>query len=118
MSRLVHPDRVPVQQITETFRSETLRRAVASLPCAHCGIEGRSQAAHSNQYMHGKGGAKKASDAAIFPLCATSPSRVGCHEMFDQNNLVPADLVEQKTESFIASTLIKLVEQGFLKVMK
>lgn len=118
MSRFTHPDRAPVQQIESTFRSEALRRAVAALPCAHCAIEGRSQAAHSNLYVHGKGGAKKASDAAIFPLCATSSERVGCHEMFDQNNLVPAALVSDVTNGFIARTMIKLIEQGFLKVAK
>jgi hypothetical protein len=51
------------------FRSEDYRRYVASFPCFACGIEGMTQAAHSNQSKHGKGKSVKASDKYIFPLC-------------------------------------------------
>lgn len=62
-------------------RSEAYRRAVASLPCIVCGIEGHSQAAHPNT---GKGAGIKTSDANCFPLCADRPGVPGCHSQFDQ----------------------------------
>lgn len=37
------------------MRSEAYRRAVASLPCANCGIEGYSQQAHENGPDKAKG---------------------------------------------------------------
>lgn len=57
------------------LRSEAYRRAVASLPCKVCGIEGRSQAAHANM---GKGLGIKSDDRTCFPLCHE------CHQQFDQ----------------------------------
>jgi phage terminase large subunit GpA-like protein len=54
---------------TKPFRSENLRRAAASLPCQHCGLEGRTQASHSNQSRDGRGMSYKSSDAAIAALC-------------------------------------------------
>ena len=56
------------------LRSEAYRRAVASLPCIHCGIEGYSQCAHANT---GKGTGTKSSDTESFPLCACQPGRRG-----------------------------------------
>lgn len=52
------------------FRSEKLRRAVAGLPCQHCGREGCTQAAHRNE---SKGMGMKVSDALLAALC------VDCH---------------------------------------
>lgn len=37
------------------YRNEKLRRAVASLPCQNCGLEGSTQASHSNQLSDGRG---------------------------------------------------------------
>ena len=70
-------------------RSEAYRRAVASLPCAICGVPGYSQCAHSNS---GKGAGIKASDLDSFPLCTVHPGAdgrlvQGCHENFDQGAL-------------------------------
>lgn len=65
------------------WRSEKYLRWVASQPCCGCGIEGRSQAAHSNQAKHGKGRSIKASDEFTFPLCTTFGGRMGCHEAHD-----------------------------------
>jgi hypothetical protein len=58
------------------WRSEAYRRRVASLPCAHCGIEGRSQAAHGDA---GKGMGLKACDSTCYPLCGPVPGDPGCH---------------------------------------
>ena len=66
-------------------RSEPYRRLVASLPCANCGIEGYSQAAHPPPT--GKG--IKESDLECFPLCCARPGINGCHADFDQYRLAP-----------------------------
>ncbi len=71
----------PKQQVT---RSESYRRAVAALPCIHCGIEGFSQAAHPNT---GKAKGAKADDLLCFPLCADRLGVMGCHAQFDQHQL-------------------------------
>lgn len=67
------------------LRSEKYRRAVASLPCAHCGIEGYSQHAHEND---GKGARMKVDDRRAMPLCCARPGIEGCHIAFDQYRLV------------------------------
>lgn len=66
------------------IRSPKYLREVATLPCANCGREGYSQAAHANQ---GKGMAMKTSDNTAAPLCTVGPHGKGCHEMFDQYEL-------------------------------
>lgn len=68
------------------MRSEAYRRAVASLPCAHCGIEGYSQHAHENE---GKGKAQKLDDRRAMPLCCDRPGVEGCHTRYDQYRLLP-----------------------------
>lgn len=97
------------------FESEALRRAVASLPCAYCQAEGISQAAHSNLYEHGKGRGLKASDAATFPLCATTPGRLGCHDKFDQYELCSKVEMPEMTYRFMAWTHVQLIERQLLK---
>lgn len=68
----------------EPLRSETYRRWVASLPCAHCGIEGYSQCAHVDQ---GKGAGIKAGDDMTFPLCCDRPGVLGCHSKIGGSGL-------------------------------
>lgn len=65
-------------QKTQYVRSRQLLMAVASLPCQHCGRQGMTQAAHSNQSVHGKGRGIKASDIYAAALCAY------CHAELDQ----------------------------------
>lgn len=67
-------------------RSEKYRRAVASLPCAACGIYGYSQHAHGNE---GKGMGLKTDDRTGVPLCCARPGEEGCHTKFDQYRLLP-----------------------------
>ena len=61
-------------------RSEAYRRLVAALPCAHCGIEGHSQAAHTDM---GKGLSLKACDLTCYPACGPhwqgASVTPGCH---------------------------------------
>ena len=52
---------------------------IRSLSCCQCGASPRSQAAHSNFGIHGKGKGVKADDKYTIPLC------VGCHADLDQN---------------------------------
>ena len=65
-------------------RSEAYRRAVATLPCAICGVAGHSQAAHGSD---GKGMGLKACDLTCFPACAPRVGAVGCHAGLDQGAL-------------------------------
>ena len=78
----------PAAQVAKAapVRSEAYRRAVASLPCINCGIEGYSQHAHENA---GKGKSMKADDRCAMPLCCTRPGIEGCHAAFDQYRLLP-----------------------------
>lgn len=99
-----------------TFEYEPLRRAVASLPCANCFIEGYSQCAHSNLYEHGKGRGLKASDAATFPLCVDRFGMRGCHYRFDNYLLCSKAEMPEMTARFIAWTHIQLLERRLLKV--
>lgn len=62
------------------FRSKKHLKNVASLPCQHCGLEGYTQAAHSNQAKHGKGRSIRASDEFTAALC------LKCHYELDQGN--------------------------------
>jgi hypothetical protein len=64
-------------------RNERYLRYVAGYGCFSCGIEGQSQAAHSNQSKHGHGGRIKASDEFTFPLCCARPGHQGCHYLHD-----------------------------------
>lgn len=92
------------------FRSDKLRRLVASLPCVECGREQHTQAAHSNLSEHGKGRSVKASDAAIMALC------VECHAMLDQGSNLTRDERTQLTYRAIANTYITLIENRKLAV--
>jgi hypothetical protein len=72
-------------QKSEPVRSEAYRRLVAALPCAACGLEGRSQCAHCND---GKAKGRKNCDLDAMPLCADQPGRAGCHSLFDAYKLL------------------------------
>lgn len=76
----------PAAQVNKDapVRNEAYRRAVASLPCAICGVYGYSQAAHANT---GKGMGMKACDMTCFPACGPRPGFQGCHAALDQGAL-------------------------------
>lgn len=93
-----------------TYRSEKLRRAVASLPCVCCGRQGATQAAHANLSCFGKGMGHKASDAATMALCVT------CHAELDQGkSMGKLERWHQQME-WIAKTSVALIEAGLLEV--
>lgn len=93
-----------------TYRSEKLRRAVAELPCVHCGRHGQTQAAHANLSIFGKGMGHKASDAALMALC------VSCHAELDQGMTWTKAEKWQLQMEWIAKTHVALVEAGKLEV--
>ena len=62
------------------LRDEHYRRWVAAQPCAHCGIVGFSQCAHSDDNgAGGKGLGIKASDDTCYPACGPHGNDPGCH---------------------------------------
>ena len=87
MVALNEPFSAPIEK-SAPVRSEAYRRAVASLPCKVCGIEGHSQAAHPNT---GKGAGLKTDDRLCFPRCADRPGVQGCHPKFDQGAMFDRD---------------------------
>lgn len=99
-----------------SIRDEWFRRAVASLPCMACGIEGCTQHAHSNLAVHGKGRGLKSGDEAAMALCCTRPGEVGCHVQHDLlTNMVSED-AELRTYKLIAQTYMALMDAGYLTV--
>lgn len=54
---------------------------IRALSCCQCGASSKSQAAHSNFGIHGKGKGIKADDKYTIPLCYE------CHGKLDQYNM-------------------------------
>ena len=106
----------PAEPVTKDapVRSEAYRRAVASLPCAICGVPGYSQCAHSNS---GKGAGIKASDLDSFPLCTVHPGAdgglvQGCHERFDQGAMFSKAVRRELEPVWAADTQRRLLAMG------
>lgn len=88
------------------YRSKKHLKNVAALCCQHCGADGFTQAAHSNQLKHGKGRGIKASDEYTAALC------LKCHYELDQGkNLTKADRVEMWEQAH-KKTVQALVDSG------
>lgn len=76
-------------------RDRKYLQRVAELPCQHCGVEGQTQAAHSNWAEHGKGRGIKASDEFTAALCYV------CHAELDQGkNLSKAQRREMWSKAY------------------
>jgi hypothetical protein len=97
----------PGQQARPTAATLHFKR-VAMLACARCGIEGYSQATHSNRYQDGKGTSIKAHYLATFPLCGARPGIIGCHAEHDQCIGMTREEADARTEIDIADTQRKL----------
>lgn len=92
-----------------TFRSESWRRAVASLPCVICGRYGETQAAHRNQ---GKGMGMKVDDCWTAALCTS------CHSEIDNGKSMTQDERRESMDRAILDTIRLLALNGNLKVTK
>ena len=67
------------------WRSKKHLTNVALLSCQNCGLEGQTQAAHSNLSIHGKGRSIKASDEFTAALC------FACHHDLDAGHGLTKD---------------------------
>jgi len=82
-------------------RSESYRRLVAMLPCAHCGVVGNSQAAHAD---FGKGAHIKSDDRTCYPACCERPGVVGCHSMIGASGSMSRDQRRALEAQYAADT--------------
>ena len=87
------------------LRSKKHLQNVASLPCQACGIEGQTQAAHSNWAEHGKGRGIKASDEFTAALCQT------CHTELDQGSHLSKEQRRQMWDKAYERTKERLVDE-------
>lgn len=94
------------------FHSEQHLKNVAALPCANCGLEKRSQAAHMNGVEFGKGLGLKVSDALVFPLCADGFLRRGCHGLHDQGGIYDKDTAVGLQLTWLQNTRDELKRLG------
>lgn len=103
----------PAAQVAKAapVRSEPYRRAVATLPCAICGVAGRSQAAHANT---GKGMGLKACDLTCFPACGPRPGFQGCHAALDQGALFTKAVRRTLEPTWAADTQRRLLAMGLV----
>lgn len=103
----------PAAQVVKAtpVRSEPYRRAVATLPCAICGVHGYSQAAHANT---GKGMGLKACDLTCFPACGPRPGEQGCHAKLDQGALFTKAVRRELEPVWAADTMRRLCEMGLI----
>ena len=90
-------------------RSEAYRRAVATLPCAICGVPGYSQAAHGSE---GKGMGIKACDLTLFPACCDRPGVRGCHGQLDQGALFAKSVRRELEPVWAADTQRRILAMG------
>jgi len=88
------------------LRSKEHLKNVASLPCQNCGMEGQTQAAHSNWAEHGKGRGIKASDIFTAALCQT------CHAELDQGQHLSKEQRRQMWDEAYKRTKQKLKEEN------
>jgi len=92
------------------YRNEKLRRAVASLPCQNCGLEGSTQASHSNQLQDGRGISHKTSDAMLAALCNR------CHYEIDYGKDLNREEKREIWDKAYRRTMRALIERELLVV--
>ena len=91
------------------LRSEKYRRLVATLPCARCGVEGFSNAAHAD---FGKGGHIKSSDLTCYPACVSRPGVRGCHDIIGASGAIPQAMRRELEIEYAARTRKTILESG------
>jgi len=92
------------------YRNENLRRAVAILPCQNCGLEGSTQASHSNQLRDGRGVGHKTSDAMLAALCHP------CHYEIDYGKDLSREEKKEIWDAAYRKTMRALIERELLVV--
>lgn len=93
------------------LRSKGYRRWVASLPCAHCRIEGLSNACHGDQ---GKGMGTKTCDSTCWPGCVTRYGRMGCHDIVGASGLFSKTQRRVLEKAYALATLARAEAEGQL----
>lgn len=97
----------------QPLRDESYRRWVASLPCAHCGIEGYSQAAHGDA---GKGMGIKSSDDTCYPACGPRPSLFGidpgCHWLIGTSGNIKREDRRMLEQQYAEETRARWAQRG------
>lgn len=91
------------------IRSEAYRRLVAAMPCAICGIQGYSQAAHGD---FGKGLGIKSTDLSCFPACGPHDGRTGCHYQIGTAGIMTKEERRLLEAQCAESTQAKLIDQA------
>jgi hypothetical protein len=90
------------------WRSKQHLKNVASLPCQHCGLEGKTQAAHSNMAQHGKGRGIKASDEFVAALC------FACHHDLDAGYGLSKEEKQAMWWNAFRNTWLELLERNLV----
>ncbi len=92
------------------LENEAYRRYVAGFACFECGKAPPSQCAHANA---GRGLGQKSLDSQTFPLCATQPFRVGCHDQHDK--LIDMTLEQRRARevNYIARMQAQAMRDGW-----
>jgi hypothetical protein len=92
------------------YINEKLRRAVASLPCQICGLDGSTQASHSNQSRDGRGTSYKSHDYRLAALCFK------CHNDVDYGQKSRQDKIDM-WETAHRATIGELFKRGLVGVL-
>jgi hypothetical protein len=99
-----------MRQKFQYFRSKKHLKNVASLPCQHCGLEGQTQAAHSNMAVHGKGRGIKASDVFAAALC------FACHHDLDAGHSLTKEQKQTMFFDALKKTWIELQKRDLILI--
>jgi len=90
------------------WRNKQHLKNVASLPCQNCGIEGQTQAAHSNLSIHGKARGLKASDEFTAALC------FACHHELDAGNKLDKQQKQELWFRAFRNTWLELLDRNLV----
>jgi len=93
---------------TKYWRSKKHLQNVASLACQNCGLEGQTQAAHSNLSVHGKGRGIKASDEFTAALC------FACHHDLDAGHTLTKEQKQKMFLDALHSTWFELMKRDLV----
>ena len=99
-----------MRQKFQYWRSRKHLQNVATLPCQHCGLDGQTQAAHSNMAVHGKGRGIKASDVFAAALC------FACHHDLDAGHSLTKEQKQKMFFDALKSTWIELQKRDLILI--